>query len=277
MFLLRPAPLIKQFFEYCLAYAVQKYSVNIHGYCVMSNHYHLVLTDTNGNLPAFMSWFNEFLAKAFNALHGRWENFWAPGSYSMVHLQTPQDTLDKIMYTIINPVRAGLVSRARHWPGAHSVSMRFGVQVSLERPKHFFRSKGPMPKKVTFTLERPSGFEVLTDEEWQDLVRERLAESEKEIGQECNQEGRSFMGSRVALNIRPTDSPSTRAPRRARNPMVAARDKSIRIQAIEQLKLFRLAYRQAFSQWKAGNLNAVFPYGTYALRDIVQVQAIPPP
>jgi len=277
MFLLRPSPLIKQVFEYCLAYAVHKYSMRVHGYCVMSNHYHLVLTDTNGNLPAFMSWFNEFLAKSFNALHGRWENFWAPGSYSMVHLQTPQDVLDRIVYSIANPVRAGLVSRCRHWPGAQTCSMRFGVQVIFDRPKHYFRAKGPMPERVAFSLQQPSGFEDLSKEEWQNLVSERLAQREEEIHQELLQEGRSFIGSRAALSVRPTDSPSTRAPRRVRNPQVAARDRASRIQAIQQLRLFRMAYRQAYNQWKSGSIGVVFPYGTYALRDIVQVQAIPPP
>ncbi|NOZ00735.1 MAG: hypothetical protein GXP54_02455 [Deltaproteobacteria bacterium] len=277
MFLLRPAPLIKQIFEYCLAYAARKYSIQVHAYCVMSNHYHLVVTDTKGDLPAFMSWLNEFLAKAFNSLHGRWENFWATGSYSMVRLYTPQDCLDKMVYTMVNPVRAGLVSRYRHWPGAHSGTLRFGAKVIFKRPKHFFRAKGPMPERVAFSLKRPSGYEDMSNEEWQALIRVRLAEREEGIRQEFHQAGRSFLGSMLALNVRPTDSPSTKAPRRGQNPQVAARDISLRVQAIEQLKLFRLQYRQAYSQWKAGVQEVFFPLGTYALRDIVPVLAIPPP
>ena len=277
MFLLRPTPLVKQIFEYCLAYAVHKYSMQVHGYCVMSNHYHLVITDSNGNLPAFMSWFNEFIAKALNALHGRWENFWAPGSYSMVHLQAPQDVLDRIVYSIANPVRAGLVARCRHWPGAQTWSMHFGVKKSVARPKHYFRARGPMPDDIAFSMERPGGFEDLSDEKWQGLVRERLVEIEEETHQEFRKKRRSFMGARAALNIRPTDSPSTKEPRRVRNPKLASHDKGLRSRAIEELKLFHMAYRQAYNHWKAGNQDVVFPCGTYALRDIVQVQAIPPP
>jgi REP element-mobilizing transposase RayT len=36
----------------------------IHEYKVMSNHYHLVLTDVRGQLPEFMGWLNKYVAKA---------------------------------------------------------------------------------------------------------------------------------------------------------------------------------------------------------------------
>jgi len=277
MFLLRPAPLVNLVFQYCLAYAVHKYGMRVHGFCVLSNHYHIVVTDPKGDLPAFLSWLNEFLAKAFNAMYGRWENFWAPGSYSLVRLEMPQDILEKLVYALLNPVRAGLVARCRHWPGAHGGSKRFGVPVTLKRPNHFFRSKGPMPERIAFSLERPPGFEDLSDEEWHHLVKERLAEREEEIRQQFRQKGRSFLGSKAALKVRPTDSPCTREPRCNLDPQVAARDTEARIRAIHRLSLFRVEYRRAYNQWKAGNHKAVFPYGIYALRDIVQVQAIPPP
>jgi len=243
----------------------------------MSNHYHLVITDRDGNLPAFMSWFNEFVAKALNAMHGRWENFWAPGSYSLIRLETPQDVLDRIVYSIANPVRAGLVARCRHWPGAQTWSMRFGVKKSIARPKHYFRANGPLPDEIVFSLERPEGFEDMSDEEWQGLVRERLVEVEEQTHQEFHEKRRSFMGARAALNVLPTDSPSTKEPRRVRNPRLACHDKHLRARAIEELRQFRMAYKQAWDQWMAGNTSVAFPCGTYALRDIVQVQAIPPP
>ena len=47
-FLLRPDKRLNNLFVYCLALAAQKYGIQIHAFCVMSNHYHLVLTDTEG-------------------------------------------------------------------------------------------------------------------------------------------------------------------------------------------------------------------------------------
>ena len=40
---------------------------------------------------------NRHIANALNAHYGRWENFWAPGSYSDVQLDTGEDILSKIL------------------------------------------------------------------------------------------------------------------------------------------------------------------------------------
>ena len=82
--------------------------MELHALCFLANHYHIVLTDPNARLPEFMQWLNEFTAKSINALHGRWENLWACGSYSAVVLESAEDVLDKMVYTLCNPVTAGL-------------------------------------------------------------------------------------------------------------------------------------------------------------------------
>jgi REP element-mobilizing transposase RayT len=50
-FLLRPDDALNNAFLYCLARAADTYGVEVHAFCVMSNHYHLVLTDPQGVLP----------------------------------------------------------------------------------------------------------------------------------------------------------------------------------------------------------------------------------
>ncbi len=62
-FLLRPDAALNQLFLYCLALGAHKYGIAVHGLCVMSNHYHLTLTDERGVLPEFMGWLNSQLAK----------------------------------------------------------------------------------------------------------------------------------------------------------------------------------------------------------------------
>ena len=51
---LRPSRKINQIFEFCLARAAEKTGCLIHAYVGMSNHYHDVITDVDGNLPEFM-------------------------------------------------------------------------------------------------------------------------------------------------------------------------------------------------------------------------------
>ena len=53
-FLLRPDATTKQVVLYCIARAAQRYGVELHALQVLSNHYHLVATDTRGELPDFI-------------------------------------------------------------------------------------------------------------------------------------------------------------------------------------------------------------------------------
>ena len=120
MFLLRPSALTNAVFEYALAMTAQRYGIQLHAYCVLSNHWHCVLTDPRGKLPKFQRDLGSIVARALNAAHGRWESFWAPGSYSAVALQTAEDVLDKMAYVLANPVAAGLVRQGAEWPGLWS-------------------------------------------------------------------------------------------------------------------------------------------------------------
>ena len=53
-FLLRPDRALNELIGYCLARAAKAHGIELHAVTVMSNHYHLVLTDPRGVLPDFM-------------------------------------------------------------------------------------------------------------------------------------------------------------------------------------------------------------------------------
>ncbi len=48
MFLLRPSAVVTSVFEYVLAVKAKQYGIQLHAYCVLSNHWHCVLTDPLG-------------------------------------------------------------------------------------------------------------------------------------------------------------------------------------------------------------------------------------
>src|SRR6188768_2684461 len=110
-FLLRPSRRTTRIFHYCLAYAASRTGVLVHAVVVMSNHYHLVITDPLGVLPVFVECLNKLVAKCMNASLGRWENFWASEPASYVRLLDDEAILDKIAYVLCNPVQAALVKR----------------------------------------------------------------------------------------------------------------------------------------------------------------------
>ncbi|ABS26525.1 protein of unknown function DUF1568 [Anaeromyxobacter sp. Fw109-5] len=95
-FLLRPSAVVNEVFLYVLAVAAERFGVLVHAFCVLSNHFHLVVTDPDAQLPAFEQYLDSLVARALNASLGRWEAFWAPSSYSAVALVSPEDVLDSL-------------------------------------------------------------------------------------------------------------------------------------------------------------------------------------
>jgi len=261
-FLLRPSELTNAVFEYRLAVAAQRYGIQLHAYCVLSNHWHCVLTDPRGKLPKFEQDLDSIVARALNAANGRWEFFWAPGSYSGVALQTKADILDKMAYVLANPVAAGLVRHGSEWPGLWSAPSLIGAGArKLSRPEHFFRKKGKAPATVLLALVRPPGFD--SDVALREQLEAAVVEHQDRAARALAEEGRSFLGARVALAQKPFARPRPDEPHRGLNPRIAARDKWKRIEAIGRLKAFLADYREALRAFRAGAHGVVFPEGTY--------------
>ena len=166
-FLMRPDQRTNNAFIYCLGVAAQRYGIRILFTAAMSNHHHTGIEDPDGNYPAFLEYFHKLFAKCQNSLRGRWENFWSSEQTSVVRLVDPADVIEKMIYALTNPVKDGLVEKARHWPGTSSLdAVMHGKTLVASRPRHFFRDDGPMPETVTLHIARPSGFKHLADKEF---------------------------------------------------------------------------------------------------------------
>jgi hypothetical protein len=238
----------------------------IHAYCVLSNHYHIVATDPHGNLPIFMHWLNEYVAKCVNALLGRWESFWAPGSYSSVALNDDEAVVRRLVYTYTNPVKAALVRTYKAWPGARSVPEDMGGEAEVvRRPEGFFRDNGPVPETATLRLVAPPTFQD-NRSSWLPVLCERLSVCESEIWADFDQRGRRFLGRRRVLRQPPQSRPKDAEPRRELSPRVAELDKWKRIESLQRLKSFLNAYRTAWKAFSEGDRSVIFPFGTYAMR-----------
>jgi len=259
-FFLRPSTVVNQVLAYVLALAAQRYGVQIHAYCVLSNHLHLVLTDPHARLPAFQQFLAAFVARALNAHLGRWEFFWAPGTYSAVALGSPEDVIAKAAYTLANPVAAGLVPTGHLWPGLWSAPDTIGTTLRVKRPDHFFDKEGDLPEYVDLELKVPAGFSSTQD--FRDRLQAELSRQE----QAARDQNSAFLGVARVQAQSPFARPRPGEPRRQLSPRVAARDKWRRIELLQQLKSFLTDYWEALQLWREGKVDPVFPAGTYLMR-----------
>ncbi len=266
-FLLLPSPIVNAVFLYCLAYAAGLFEVKIHAFCVLSNHFHLVLTDTKGILPRFMQWLDGTLARCLNSHYGRLEYFWAPGTYNRVELIDPEDILEKMVYTLTNPVAAGLVSEGKDWPGLRSSTLEEGSQkISSKMPGFFFRKEGKLSAIIDFSVTLPESVAQLQSDASCTLLKDAVLEKEREIRDQFRHEGRKFAGRQRILLQKPTDSPAMQETRWNLNPQVAGKDKWRRKERLQLIKTFLRRYREALEKFKTGIRDVVFPAGTYWLR-----------
>ncbi|MDY7075923.1 MAG: transposase, partial [Chloroflexota bacterium] len=83
----------------------------VHAYCLMDNHYHLLVETPNANLSKAMRQLNGVYTQAFNRSHGRVGHVFQ-GRYKAILVQKETYLLELARYIVLNPVRARMVRAA---------------------------------------------------------------------------------------------------------------------------------------------------------------------
>ena len=93
----------------------ERYNWLIHAYCLMDNHYHLLVETPDGNLSKGMRHLNGVYTQSSNARHGRVGHVFQ-GRYNAILVQKEAYLLELARYIVLNPVRARMVRTALDWP-----------------------------------------------------------------------------------------------------------------------------------------------------------------
>jgi putative transposase len=101
---------------------VRHWGIRCHGYCLMGNHYHLVLQPSEPNISGGLRQLNGVYGQAFNRRHGRVGHVFS-GRFKSLLIDRDNYLLQVARYVALNPVRAGLVSTPEAWPWSHHRSM----------------------------------------------------------------------------------------------------------------------------------------------------------
>jgi len=85
-----------------------------YGYCLMDNHYHLIVATPDANLAKGMRQINGTYTQASNRRHNRVGHLFQ-GRYKSIVVDGDAYLLELARYVVLNPVRAGLVSSPGDW------------------------------------------------------------------------------------------------------------------------------------------------------------------
>lgn len=95
--------------------AAELWDVLVSAYCLMSNHYHILLQTPQGNLTRFMRHLNGVYTQRYNRLHG-YEGQLFRGRYKSILVEEDSYLLELVRYIHRNPLRAGMVADLDQYP-----------------------------------------------------------------------------------------------------------------------------------------------------------------
>ncbi|MCB1936220.1 MAG: transposase [Nitrosomonas sp.] len=99
-----------------LGTVVADYNWLCHGYCLMDNHYHLIIETPDGNLSKGMRQLNGVYTQASNRRHGRSGHLFQ-GRYKAILVDKDRYLLELSRYVVLNPLRAKcMINRLEDWP-----------------------------------------------------------------------------------------------------------------------------------------------------------------
>ena len=93
---------------------IERYNWLCHAFCLMDNHYHLLIETLDPNLSLGMRQLNGVYTQGFNRAHNQVGHIFQ-GRYKAVLVEKNEHLLELCRYIVLNPVRAGMVKTAKEW------------------------------------------------------------------------------------------------------------------------------------------------------------------
>lgn len=105
----------RQQFLAVLARVVSRFHLLLHAYCLMDNHFYLVVETPEGNLSKAMRQLNGVYTQAFNRRHQRVGHV-LQGRFKAIIVDRDSYLLELCRYVVLNPVRAKTTRKADTYP-----------------------------------------------------------------------------------------------------------------------------------------------------------------
>ena len=97
-----------------LGVVVKRYNWLCHAYCLMDNHYHLMIETPDANLSRGMRQLNGVYTQKYNWRHSKTGHIFQ-GRYKSILVEKENYLLELCRYLVLNPVRANMVEKPEEW------------------------------------------------------------------------------------------------------------------------------------------------------------------
>jgi putative transposase len=104
----------EKFLEY-IGKAVERYDIKVHTYCLMTNHYHLLIETPHPNLSQAIKWINVGYVAYFNRKRRRSGHLFQ-GRFKAVVVDADEYLKSLSRYIHLNPVRARMIEHCKDYP-----------------------------------------------------------------------------------------------------------------------------------------------------------------
>ncbi|KKU34303.1 MAG: Toxin-antitoxin system, toxin component, RelE family [Candidatus Uhrbacteria bacterium GW2011_GWE2_46_68] len=187
----------RQNFLMNLQHCLRSHSLRCHAYCLMNNHYHLLLETPRGNLSQAMRDINGLYTQKFNKRHKRIGHV-LQGRYKAFLVEKDAYLLQIARYIVLNPLKAGIVNHPKKWRWS-SYSITAGLRESptwfdssvilalftsnKKRAQKYYRRFVYEGENEPFLYEKGKGGVILGSQEFADQIRREFKnkKSSKEV------------------------------------------------------------------------------------------------
>ena len=136
---------IKELFLSVIKRAKKKYSFRLDNFCIMGNHFHIVIQPGKGmSLSAIMQWIMSVFAMSFNRLMGYVGHVWGDRFFSRI-ISGMRELIQIFRYIDMNPVIANQIKNPLKWKygglyhnrtGCHEIVDEMDAEISALFPEH---------------------------------------------------------------------------------------------------------------------------------------------
>jgi putative transposase len=184
----------EKFLEY-LESATRRYDAVIHVYCLMDNHYHLLLETPSGNLPQIMRHINGAYTTYFNVKRGRSGHLFQ-GRYKAILVDIDEYAKELSRYIHLNPVRAKMVKtpeeykwssypfyigkkKSPQWLHSDFILQYFGNKASIAQKRYRNFATAMLNKKYDNPLDEVVGSTLLGSPDFIAFIKDKFISNKK--------------------------------------------------------------------------------------------------